>query len=387
MEALLAGRVAVVLVAGGQGSRLGFEHPKGMFPIGPVTNASLFQIHAEKILARSRQSGTTVPWYIMTSPTNDAETREFFADNGYFGLAADQVQFFTQGTMPAADLQTGKLLLAAKDELFVSPDGHGGTLLAMRKHGVLDDMVRRGCDTVFYFQVDNCFVDILDPTFVGYHLAHRADVSLKVIRKAYPKEKVGLIVRYAGKPTVIEYSDLPDEIAEQTDHDGELRYWGGSIAIHLFRREFLEELTDGPFALPFHLARKKVPFIDETGALVQPKEPNAVKFETFIFDCLPMAGAVGVVETSRAEEYEPLKNAEGDHSPEVIKRAITNKAYRWLRQAGLEVTCAGDATPSVPLEISPLAGVSPDDFKRRLKDLSPVTVPTAWTDLGRVSGP
>ena len=384
LEALLAGRVAVVLVAGGQGSRLGFEHPKGMFPIAPVTNATLFQIHAEKILARTRQSGHPIPWYIMTSPTNDAETRAFFVQNRYFGLAPENVSFFMQGTMPAVDVETGRVLLAEKGEVFTSPNGHGGTLLAMRDQGVLADMAKRGCDLAFYFQVDNPFIDILDPGFIGYHIIQQADVSLKVIRKAYAAEKLGLVVRYDGRPAIIEYSDLPDEVAKRTDEKGDLLLWTGSIAIHVFRRAFLERITGADVGLPFHFAKKKVPFVNEKGELVEPSTPNAIKFETFIFDCLPLAEKVAVVETSRVEEYEPVKNAEGDHSPDIVRAAIGRKVSRWLEQAGIKVPTDDKGEPTVALEISPLMGLSPDDFIRRVKDRSPVTAPTAWTEKGKV---
>lgn len=383
LEVLLRGRVAAVLVAGGQGSRLGFDAPKGMFSIGPVTGATLFQIHAEKILARSRQSGHTIPWYIMTSPTNDAQTREFFEAHDYFGLPVDSVKFFTQGTMPAIDQATGRVLLDQNGNVFLSPDGHGGTLTAMRKEGVLDDMARRGCDIVFYFQVDNPFIDVLEPSFLGHHVTEQADVSLKVIRKEHPKEKLGLVVRYNGRPTIIEYSDLPDELAHRRTTEGELEFWTGSIAIHVFRREFLERITRSDAGLPFHFAKKKVPYLNEAGQWIEPAEPNAVKFERFIFDCLPLAERVAVVETSRVEEYEPVKNSEGEHSPSIVRRAITRKAARWLAQCEIEVPRDTEGHPLFDLEITPLAGLSPDEFLRRLKDRSPVTRPTAWTDQGR----
>jgi UDP-N-acetylglucosamine/UDP-N-acetylgalactosamine diphosphorylase len=385
LEALLAGRVAAVLVAGGQGSRLGFEHPKGMFPIGPVSQASLFQIHAERILARTRQSGKPIPWYIMTSPTNDQETREFFQSRKNFGLANDQVRFFVQGTMPAIDAHTGKVLLASKHEIFVSPNGHGGTLLALQQHGMLEDMARRGCDTIFYFQVDNPFVDVLDPTFVGFHLLQQADISIKVLRKAYPKEKLGLVIRENGTPTMIEYSDLPDAIAHEVDPNGDLRYWTGSIAIHVFRRSFLERITRKGVGLPYHIARKKVPHLGNDGRPVDPDQTNAIKFETFVFDCLPMAEQVAVMETSRTEEYEPVKNAEGDHSPQVVQKAIVRRAGRWLAEAGIPFPTDVDGHPSFPLEISPLAGLSLDEFRRKVADKKPVDGPTAWTDKGRSS--
>lgn len=385
LEAILSGRVAVVLVAGGQGSRLGFEKPKGMFPIGPVTGASLFHFHAQKILARSRQAGSAIPWYIMTSPTNNEETKTYFEEHEYFGLAPDQVRFFIQGTMPAVDIESGKVLLASKGEIFTSPNGHGGTLLAMRDEGILDDMAKRGCEHIFYFQVDNPFVDILDPVFVGLHAMRQADYSLKVIRKMHAREKLGLVVHYDGQPTIIEYSDLPEEIGRQTDSQNELLYWTGSIAIHVFRRQFLEHVTSDDLGLPFHFARKAVSFIDEQGTLVTPSKPNAIKFETFIFDSLPMAKRAVVVETNRVDEYEPVKNATGEHSPEEVRDAISRKAARWLSRAGVNVPLNGEGNPKYPLEISPLVGLTAEDFSRRLTDKAPVESSTAWTENGRTS--
>ncbi|MGL5098173.1 MAG: UTP--glucose-1-phosphate uridylyltransferase, partial [Planctomycetia bacterium] len=225
LEALSAGRVAVVLVAGGQGSRLGFEHPKGMFPVGPVRGTSLFQIFADQLRYWEGRTGKTIPWYVMTSPENRAETVAYFRDQGFFGLAAGKVRFFVQGTMPAVDRKTGKVLLAEKGQVFTSPNGHGGSLKALRDEGMLDDMAAEGCDLVYYFQVDNVFAKILDPVFLGHHLRSKADLSVKVIRKRHAAEKLGLVVNYHGKASIIEYSDLPKSLGEQTDSDGRLKYW------------------------------------------------------------------------------------------------------------------------------------------------------------------
>lgn len=374
LEALEDGRAAVVLVAGGQGSRLGFEHPKGMFPIGPVRDTPLFQIHAEKVLAWRRKVGKPIPWYIMTSPTNRAETEAFFRERRWFGLPSEDVVFFEQGTMPAVDRDTGKVLLADRGEIFTSPNGHGGTLAAMKKEGVLEDLTRRGCDLVYYFQVDNPFAKVLDPAFFGHHLAGGAEVSLKVIKKTHAAEKLGLAVRYRGRATMIEYSDLPKEIGEQTDEQGALRFWTGSIAIHVFSRSLLERLTSAELSLPFHYAVKAVPYLDPaTGESVQPASPNALKFERFIFDALPIAEKAVVVETDRAEEYEPVKNAAGEHSPDVVRSAIVRRAGKWLRAAGVSFPRNPDGTPSVALEISPLAGIDEEDFCERLSDRSPIT--------------
>ncbi len=233
-QALRAGEVAVLLVAGGQGSRLGFEHPKGMFPVGPVSGKSLFQMHAEKVLATQRRYGKPLPFLVMTSPATDAETRQFFAEHHSFGLPAEEVFFFQQGTMPALDLATGKLLLEQRGQLFLSPDGHGGTLTALADSGLLDRLKQRGVRHVFYFQVDNPLVKIADPTFLGHHLTQRAEASSKIVGKRDPLEKVGVFAQVDGRCTMIEYSDLPEDLARQTDANGKLRLWAGSPAIHIF---------------------------------------------------------------------------------------------------------------------------------------------------------
>ena len=358
-EALAAGRCGVLLVAGGQGSRLGFEAPKGMFPIGAVRGTTLFEVFAEKIKERSRQAGRRIPWYIMTSPTNRVETEEFFKRNSYFGLPTDDVRFFVQGTMPAVSRDAGDVLLAGPGEVFTSPNGHGGTLLAVEREGVLADMKRRGVDLVYYFQVDNPLVKVLEPAFLGIHLQRKSDFSAKVVRKVDPKEKVGLVVEYDGKPTVIEYSDLPDDLAVLRDPNGGLKYWPGSIAIHVFSRSFLERVAD---ALPYHAAHKVVPYVDDAGRLITPSAPNAVKFEMFIFDSMPMAERVAIVETDREDEFAPVKNADGADSPASVRDAMTRQAGRWLSQAGIEYPKDQEGAPTVPIEILGRAGLDLADF-------------------------
>lgn len=379
LEALKAGRTAVVLVAGGQGSRLGFEKPKGMYPLGPVAGSSLFQIFAESIRARREQSGRSIPWYIMTSDATHAETVQYFEDNAHFGLPADDVKFFRQGTMPAVDLKTGKALLAEKGRVSLSPNGHGGTLLAMRDEGVLADMKRRGADLVYYFQVDNPFAKILDPEFLGYHLRDGADISVKAVRKRHPAEKVGLVVKYKDRASIIEYIDLPTDLGELRDDAQDLIYWAGNTAIHVFGLEFLERVAANVTELPIHFAKKAVPYVDDQGRLQTPKEPNALKFEMFIFDCLPLAKEVTVVETARADEFEPVKNATGDHSPAVVRAAMTHRAGEWLSAAKAPFPKNDNGEPSIPLEISPLCGLTPEEFAGRLKSPISITRPTYLT--------
>jgi UDP-N-acetylglucosamine/UDP-N-acetylgalactosamine diphosphorylase len=369
--ALRRGEVAALVVAGGQGSRLGFDHPKGMFPIGPVTKKSLFQIHAEKVLALSRRYGKAVPFLVMTSDATHAETEAFFRAHDNFGLQAEEVTFFQQGTMPALDLATGKLLLEAPGRLFASPNGHGGTLTALADSGLLRRLRERGIRQVFYFQVDNPLVKVADPLFLGHHLQNRAEVSSKIIPKDSPEDKLGNLVLIDGRCSMIEYSDLPRDLARQTDERGRLRISAGSPAIHLFAVDFLERMTANQEAMPFHLARKKVAHLNEQGQFVEPQRENALKFEKFIFDVLPQADRWTVVETSRREEFEPLKNATGPDSPESVKRALGRLAADWLTAAG--VTVPRDST--VALEVSPLFALDREEFAAKLATLGkPVAI-------------
>jgi UDP-N-acetylglucosamine/UDP-N-acetylgalactosamine diphosphorylase len=375
-EALRRGQVAVVLVAGGQGSRLGFEHPKGLFPIGPVSNKSLFQIHAEKVLALGRRYGQTPPFLVMTSDATHDETVEYFRANNFFGLPADGVVFFRQGTMPALDMQTGRLLMEAPHRLFTSPNGHGGTLTALADGGHLDRLGRQGVTHVFYFQVDNPLVKVADPVFLGHHLAADAEVSSKVISKAGPDDKLGNFVLVDGRCMIIEYSDLPAELARRTDEQGRLWLWAGSPAIHLFSVDFLRRVTQGETRLPFHVARKKVPHVDENGRAVRPEKENALKFEMFIFDALPMAQRWTVVETPREEEFAPVKNASGVDSPQTAKQLMSDLGARWLEAAGARVPRSAGGHAAVPLEVGPLFALDAEELARKVPAGTAVTGPT-----------
>jgi UDP-N-acetylglucosamine/UDP-N-acetylgalactosamine diphosphorylase len=369
-DALAAGEVAVVLVAGGSGSRLGYEGPKGTFPIGPVSSASLFQIHAEKIVALGRRFGRTIPLFIMTSPENHRATLAFFESNGRFGL--EHVRFFVQGQMPAVDCTTGKVLLASKDHLALAPDGHGGTFSALAAAGTdgglscLDEMRESGIRTLFYFQVDNPLVRIADPSFIGLHREEDAEVSFKVVERLTPDEKLGVVVKIDDRPQVIEYSDLSPQLAARRLHEGPLELWAGSIAVHIFERGFIERIVGGHH-LPFHRALKKVPFIDETGNVINPAEPNGVKFEQFIFDCLPLARRSTVVETDRAGEFEPLKNAIGPDSPATVHQRMSDLFGNWLEQAGATVPRRPDGSVPFGIEISPLFALDATELKSKIE--------------------
>ncbi len=355
-----AGKVACFTVAGGQGSRLGYDGPKGCYPAGCVTGKSLFEIFAEKIRGAERAYEADIPWYIMTSPLNDSATRQFFARNDFFGLDEGRVMFFEQGTMPSFDKATGRLLLAGKGRLATNPDGHGGAIRALMASGAIDDMKRRGVEHLSYFQVDNPSVAAVDPVFLGLHAGgagSSGQMSSKMVAKAGPDEKVGVFAVSGGKLMVVEYSDLPDALARATDDAGNLLFNAGSIAIHLLAVSFVERLaTDPAFALPFHRAVKKVPFVDAaTGERVEPVEPNAVKLERFIFDAIAMAESSIVMETDRVEEFAPIKNAVGADSIETSKRLQTEKAARWLEAAGVTVPRAADGSVDCVIELSGLA--------------------------------
>jgi UDP-N-acetylglucosamine/UDP-N-acetylgalactosamine diphosphorylase len=363
-QLLREGKVAAFLVAGGQGTRLGYDGPKGEYPVTPVKSKPLFQVFAEQLLAHSRDAGKSVPWYIMTSDANDAATRAFFQKNAYFGYPPADVFFFQQGMMPAFSMD-GRMLLGAKDSLALSPDGHGGSLRALRRSGALDDMKRRGVEHLSYFQVDNPLVHTIDPLFIGLHDLTGSEMSSKTIPKADALEKVGNFVVADGTVQVIEYSDLPESLARQTNDDGTLTFNAGSIAIHALRVSFIERLTSGgSLQLPWHRAEKKVPNVNDAGEAVKPDKPNAVKLEQFVFDAIPLAANAIVYTTERDEEFSPVKNAEGVDSPATCRRDQIRRAARWLKAAGVEVPTR-NGQPDAVLEIDPLYAVGDEQLKQR----------------------
>ena len=311
VEALRAGQLGAILVAGGQGTRLGFQRPKGMFPIGPLSGKSLFQLHVEKIVAAARRYGVPIPLYLMTSPATHDETTAFFAENERFGLPKEDLFLFCQGTMPAVDARTGRVLLEGPGRIAVSPDGHGGMLTALQRSGALDDIERRGIRQLFYFQVDNPLVDICGPEFVGHHLLAESEFTTQVVAKRDPLERVGNVVQIDGRLMVIEYSDLPDEAAHRRNPDGSLAIWAGSIAVHVIDTALLRRTADAAGGLPFHVARKKVPCLDAAGRRIEPSQPNAIKFERFVFDLMPLARHAIVVEVDPARALRRLKTSRG----------------------------------------------------------------------------
>lgn len=375
-DALRAGRVAAFTVAGGQGTRLGYDGPKGTFPVTPIKRKPLFQVFAEKIRSAGQRYGRPLHWFIMTSHANHAATETFFAEHKYFGLDRGRVHFFRQGRMPAVSFD-GKILLESKNAIALSPDGHGGSLRALERSGSLDLMKREGIDTLSYFQVDNPLVRCIDPSFVGWHVLRHSEMSSKMVPKAYPEEKVGHFCVQHGKLVVVEYSDLPMAMQRETDATGQLRYLAGSIAIHILDREFIRRMATGAAqgkestALPFHRADKKIPTVDASGTAIKPEKPNGVKFEMFVFDALPFARNPVVIETLRENDFSPVKNAEGVDSPKTCREDQLRQFVRWFKANGAAVDADKTGLPSVNLEVAPLFGYDEDSFADAWKKLAP----------------
>lgn len=362
-QALADGRVGVALVAGGQGTRLGFDQPKGMYPIGLHSRASLFQILLEKVWAVGRRYGVRVPLYLMTSPATHQETIDYLEEQKHFGLAAEDVAIFCQGVMPVVDAESGEILMAGPGQLLLSPDGHGGMPAALQACGAFDDMRRRGVDLLFYMQVDNPLVGVCEPEFLGHHLLAGSELSTQVVAKRTPLDRVGNVVSIDGRVQIIEYSDLPEDAARQLLPDGALKLWAGNIAVHAFDAALLERMSDGEHELPFHLARKKAPYFDVSGRRVEPDQPSAIKFEQFIFDLLPFARHAIVVEVDEARNFAPLKNEPGAmrDSPETVRAQMAALHASWLREAGVDVP------PGVAVEISPRFALDAAELTSKLR--------------------
>ena len=362
-ERLLAeGKVAAILVAGGQGSRLGFDGPKGTFPIGPVSQRPLFQVLCEQLRARGHRAGRAIPFLIMTSAATHEATVEFFEQHQFFGLSSDDVYFFQQASLPAIDCESHRILMSDKATIALSPDGHGGMVRALSKSGLLQQMAERGIEHFYYHQVDNPTAIVCDPVFLGLHLTEQSDMSTKVVAKVSPQEKMGVVVSVAGQTQIIEYSDLTPEEAARRDASGQYIYWAGNTAIHAFRLDFLQRLAAMDSALSFHIAHKPVTYVDDDGRIVeaQPTAPNAHKFEQFIFDALPQARVALVMESDRAREFNPVKNATGNDSPETSRAALNRISREWALAAGAHVSV------DVQLEISPLFALDAEELAKKV---------------------
>ncbi|MCK4798190.1 MAG: UTP--glucose-1-phosphate uridylyltransferase [Spirochaetes bacterium] len=376
-ESLKSNKIAFLTVAGGQGSRLGYNKPKGCFPITPVKNNSLFQIFAEKIKFYSHYYKNNFYWYIMTSEFNYSSTIIFFEKNKYFGLNKKNVIFFKQAMLPTLTLD-GNLILCKKDKLFLNPDGHGGILKALLKIGLLYEMKNNGIKHLSYFQIDNPLVKIADPYFIGYHIKEKSMVSSKVIPKLYPEEKLGSICKINEVNSVIEYSDLPKEEMYKKNSKGELEYLMGSIAIHIFDIEFLLNFTK---KIPIHFAKKTVKgysISDNKDAIL--KNIDGLKFETFVFDSIPISTKSIFFETVRDNEFFPLKNKDGADSIATCKKGQSKLFASWLRTAGLW----NEEYKDQQVEISPIYAPDKEFFLEKVKKDSDNIIKAIFDKNGKI---
>jgi UDP-N-acetylglucosamine/UDP-N-acetylgalactosamine diphosphorylase len=351
-----AGGVAVLTVAGGEGTRLGFPGPKGCFPLAPHSGKSIYQLQAEKVLSLSRRVGRAVPLVVMTSPMTDAATREAFAVAGSYGLAADQVRFLVQGTVPSLD-RDGRGLLAEPGRLLESPDGHGGSFTALVGSGELDQLHEAGITHLVYLQVDNVLAPVDDAALVGLAAAEQSDVVTKVLEKAHPDERVGHLVRVGDRDRIVEYTELGPEQTRAQALDGELVYRWGSPALHCWSVAFLAALGERGYRPPLHRSAK--PLTAWLDGRAQPVD--GWKYERFVFDLLPEADRSVGMEIDRAAEFAPVKNAEGDDSPATAVELAHRQYAGWLEAAGVRV----EAPPEARIEISPLFAATREQFLGR----------------------
>ncbi|MEE1079033.1 MAG: UDPGP type 1 family protein [Agathobacter sp.] len=319
LEAIKACKVGAILLAGGQGTRLGFDKAKGMYNIGVTRELYIFEQLIENLKKVTNKAGAFVPLYIMTSDKNDEQTRAFFEEHNFFGYNKDFVKFFVQEMVPAVDFD-GNILMEAEDSLAMSPNGNGGWYKSLVKAGLDKDLEEKGVEWLNVFAVDNVLQQIADPVFVGATLASGCVSGAKVVRKCDPYERVGALCLEDGKPSIVEYYELTPEMAEAKGDNGSLLYGFGVILNYIFRVDKLNEIANS--ALPLHIVEKKVPYLDENGTFVKPETPNAYKFETLILDMIYMMDNCLSFEVDREKEFAPVKNATGVDSVESARELL-----------------------------------------------------------------
>jgi len=353
---LQEGQVAVLMVAGGQGTRLGLTAPKGCFPIAPHSRKTIYQLQAEKVLSLSRRCNRSVPFLVMTSPMTDADTRDFFSQHENFGLQSEQVRFFSQSTVPSLDRE-GRALLASPGALLENPDGHGGCFTALVASGNLERLRREGVTQIIYIQVDNILAPVDDVELVGLATIEKADVVTKVLEKAHPDEKLGHLVRVGGADRIVEYTEVTPEQARMRNASGQLIYRWGSPAMHCWSVAFLGRLADRGYKLPLHRSSKPLKAWTASGVV----ETQGWKSERFIFDLIPEASVSVGLEISRDDEFAPVKNASGDDSAATAVALAHRQYVRWLKAASVAV----ELSETARVEIGPLFAATEAQFLQR----------------------
>lgn len=362
MTALKAGQVAALVLAGGQGTRLGFDGPKGIYNIGLPSNRSLFQLIVERIKKLEVLAGAKIPFYIMTSPLNHSTTISYFESNNYFGMSSNDVIFFQQGMLPCIS-ESGKVIMESPGSVSMAPDGNGGIYPSLQRSGTLDDMKERGIKYLHVFSIDNALVRPADPVFIGYCIDQRADCGNKVVWKSHAHEKVGVVAKRSGKPCIVEYSEITKEMAERVDEAGRLQFGAGNICNHFYTIDFICDKILPNMGDLYHIARKKIPYYDsESESTVTPDENNGIKLETFIFDVFPLSDKMAIYDADRSEEFSPVKNMAGSpsDSPDTAREMISALAKKWLLDAGAELVGDLDGI----CEISPMTSYAGEGLER-----------------------
>ena len=311
------GKYAVVTMAGGQGTRLGYTAPKGTFKIGGGIEKSLFEALSDTIKEAKEKYNTKIPWYIMTSRENNNATEKFFEKHDFFGLPYEDVKFFKQGELPMLDTN-GKLILDENGLIKLAADGHGGVFESLYKNGYLEDMKQRGIEWIFISGVDNVLAGLIDPIAVGLAIDEGTLATGKSVVKRSPNENVGVFCKSNGRPTVIEYTEITEEMANATDKNGELLYGESHILLNLFNIKALQNIAQNK--LEYHRAFKKATYMNENGEIIKPDKPNAYKYEAFIFDAFESLDSMSILRVKREDEFAPLKNADGEDSPDTARQ-------------------------------------------------------------------
>lgn len=319
LEAIRAGKVGAVLLAGGQGTRLGLDRPKGVLNVGLTKELYLFECLVRNLMDVTKEAGVFIPLYVMTSEKNHEDTAGFFKEHDYFGYPAEDVLFFKQQMAPSVDYD-GNIYLEEKGKISLSPNGNGGWFSSMARGGILEDIHKRGVEWLNVFAVDNVLQRIADPCFIGATIQSGCVSGAKVVSKAEPNERVGVLCLEDGKPSIVEYYEMTDEMIHSRTEKGELSYRFGVILNYLFRVDKLEQIMNRN--MPVHIVEKKIPYVDEQGNPVKPEKPNGYKFETLVLDMIHELDNCLPYEVVRNYEFAPIKNRTGVDSLESARKLL-----------------------------------------------------------------